>query len=120
MAKLFLTGDRSFSPIYPGLVVIEMFKASLRGDEVMTGDNPGVEALVREIAEQVGLGLTVVPSTTCDDGRVDWDTRHKSLADDVAVRVFHVEPMSSSIVKSALRTLSDERVEIVTPVELLG
>lgn len=123
MTKLFLTGDRSFSPIYPGLVVVQMFKAALRGDKVMTGDNPGVEQLVRDIAAEVGLDIEVVATSFhAVTGKPGWDVRHKQLADagDIKVMVFHVEPMASSVVKSVMAVMPEDRYELLTPVELLG
>lgn len=121
MARIFFTGDRSFSPIYPGLVIMDMFKAHVAGDEILTGvNNGGVEQIVRDAAETVGLKIQVLPQGQLSNGKPDFPTLHKALPSDVQVRVYHVEPMSSSVVASVLTNVPDARVELVTPAELLG
>lgn len=120
MARILFTGDRSFSPIYPGMVVMDLLRAVVAGDEILTGINDGVEQIVRDVAENVGLHVTVLPQGQLPNGKPDFDSRHKALPSDVHVRVYHVEPMASSVVASALTHVPDARVEILTPAELLG
>lgn len=114
MSKVFFTGDRSMTPFYPGLVIIEMFKRALAGDTILTGENTGVEAIVRDVAQAVGLEVEVVSNADT------WDARHESLADDVQVLAFHFEPMASSVVQSLFRVLPTERVTLVGELDVVG
>lgn len=112
----FITGDRSDSIIYPGLVAIAVIRALAAGDHIVTGDNTGVESHVRAIMETAGVTYGVV--TTPEDR--DWDARHAQVRDDgYAVVAIHSDPQSSSVIRSLLATIPDDALTLSTPVDLL-
>jgi hypothetical protein len=119
--NVFITGDRTPTLIYPGMVAIEMIRTLAAGDTVMTGDNAGVEEIVREIAKQAEVEVQVVPSTHSADGKVQWDERHAFVASipDTRVVAIHADPHSSSVVKSLFATMGDEAVTLRTTADLL-
>lgn len=118
---VFITGDRMESPFYPGFVVMEMLKAAVRGEQLMTGTNDtGVEAAVRRIAEDAGQPVLLVETPFTGEGKPDWDARHAGLAADVRVVVVHMDPMASHIGRSVLSHLPDDRVTLLSPAEMLG
>jgi hypothetical protein len=120
--NVFITGDRTPTPIYPGMAAIEMIRALGAGDKVVTGDNGGVEAMVREIAKQADVEVEVIASSHTPEGKVDWDSRHVFLGSvpDMRVVAIHADPHASSVVKSLFATLGDDQVTLRTPVDLLG
>lgn len=122
VTKVFITGDRSLSPAYLPLVSIEMLRAVASGVKVVTGDQPGVEALVRELARAAGIEVEVVTLAVVSDKPTadEWDARHTALVEaEIEVIAVHSDPHASSVVKSLFRTTSDDAVRVVTPADLL-
>lgn len=124
MSKIFITGDRQMSAVYPGLAAIEMLRAMHAGHEVVTGDNNGIEFFVRELAKGAGIELATVanPVTLTDEGKPNWDERVQDilqLEDLVEIVAIHTDPHSSSIIRSLVGRIGDETLRIVTPADLL-
>lgn len=125
--QVFITGDRSqYSVGLIGFVAIELLRAAGRQDTVLTGDNPGVEAIVRRLADDSGFPVTVVESPRDSDNPqyVDWDARHERLKEtDARVIVIHGQPESSRIGRSVERTFGDagqDRVTFVSLIDLIS
>lgn len=123
MTTLFITGDRSdANPFFAGYIALRMLGAAGQRKNIMTGDNAGVESLVRRIADDADFPVEVVPSPLGDDGKVDWDARHVNIAeavkDGLEVLVVHADPMASRITPSALRVFGDDAVRIATELDL--
>lgn len=118
---VFITGDRSFSPIYFGLVAVEMLKAVSVGAKIVTGVNAGgVEQMTRELGKLSGIEITTVENFMTAEGHVDWDERHAQIDDgETQVVLIHTDPMGSRVVKSALAQFSDDGVRVVTPADLI-
>jgi hypothetical protein len=112
---VFITGDRSLDALNPGFVAVEMLRALAKGEDIMTGDNGGVEAVVRTLAEQAEFPVIVVASPKNEAGYTDWDARHQGLSDEVRVLFVHSEPMSSRIGHSLVASLPEERVQMLSP-----
>jgi metal-dependent hydrolase (beta-lactamase superfamily II) len=119
MTSIFITGDRTDSIAYIGMVAVEMLKAQAAGATIITGDSEsGVEALVKAYGEQAGVEVAVIGGY----GK-SWDARHEYVRDEYAdseVVAIHVEPHASSVIKSLVRVFDDgvassDRLRLVTP-----
>jgi len=123
MASIFITGDRMFSPIYVPLVFTEMLRASVNGDIVSTGDQEGIEGIVRLIADEVGMSIDVLPAQRGADGKVDHAVRAQMLnhpsSGVTSIVAVHADPMASSVTK-ALMEYAENKVRLVSPLDLLG
>ncbi len=126
--KLFITGERSrrMMPIMmpAALAVITQvmhnnWVAQATGQpearfDIVTGDNTGVEQLVRDLLNGVGAAYQVVPTGIDPDTQEPaWDVRHEvvnALADRVAF--IHTSPLESSLGRSLLQACGD-KVEFV-------
>lgn len=128
MTTTFITGDRSDSLIYPGLVAVEMLRVLGRGQTISTGSNPtGVDALVRHLADAAGVEVILVPLpvTTTDEGKPNWDEVARDvlelpyLSEVVAI---HTDPHASSIIRALMNAMdaTDDLLRLVTPAELLA
>lgn len=120
--KVFITGDRSAHPAMFGFAAIELLRAVGRGETVVTGESAGIEDAVRQIAKQADIEIEVALDPPLgDNGKPDWDVRHKALAaqEDVRFVLIHSDPMDSRIGASLMRCVGDERLTIVTPADLL-
>ena len=121
---VFIEGDRMMTPFYPGVVLTEMFKAHVAGKTIITGtEDGGIEQLVRHIAQEVGLEISVVESHALDVPENpghwrDWDKRHLALDEHTEVLIIHVDHQDCRESKSALAVLPDERVRMWSPVDL--
>lgn len=112
MARVLLTGDRSANIMMMGFVALEMLRACARGDDIVTGDNAGVESMVRSLAERTGVKVEVL------EGGKPWDARHEAMRDGHGVEtvvVIHGDPLSSSMYPSICETWGDDAVTLVTP-----
>lgn len=118
----FITGDRSMAIFYPGQVAVEMIRALGQGNGIATGENDGVEAIVRALANEAGveIGIVTNPETPLENGKVDWDARHATLPDHMTVVGVHADPHDSRVLQSVLRVVPDDRVRLVTAVDLLA
>src|SRR4051812_12356231 len=116
MSKVFITGDRSQGPFYIPLVAIELLRAVNDGDEVATGENGGVEQIVRDVAERAGVHIRVVPGD-----KSMFAERHAALAKEgYTVVVVHSAPEASSLLPSVLEAFpADNDVRIVTHADLM-
>lgn len=130
-SKIFITGDRMMTAVYPGQVMIEMLRARNEGKQIMTGVNTGgVEELVRMIGEQSGVDIqvieqtyiTTVPADAPLGQRVDWDARNLYLKEDLEIEVLsiHVDHHTCRESMSALKVLPEERVRLLSTVDLLS
>ena len=126
MPKFFITGDRSRRmmplevPLVAGLLAGIMqsnWAAKATGQdealiEIVTGDNTGVEQVVRDLLETLGATCHVVPTGVDPDTQEPaWDVRHEvvnALADKVVF--IHTAPLESSIGKS-LEQICGDKVE---------
>jgi hypothetical protein len=122
--KLFITGERSrrmmpvMMPVVAGMLVQVMqanwiAQATDQPDariEIVTGDNTGVEQLVRDLLAGLGAPCHVVPTGVDPDTQEPaWDTRHEvvnALADHVLF--VHTSPLDSSLGKSLLKVCGDK------------
>lgn len=121
--KVFITGDRSMTPFYPGFVAVEMLRALGNGDTLATGALDGVEAVVRELGAQAGLAdLELWGHQLTDEGKPDFDELFARLAkdEDVRVVVIHFDPAVSSVVGALFRNFADDRVTLRSPADLMG
>lgn len=110
--KVFITGDRSMNEIYPAIVMVEMLKAAHAGSEIVTGDNLGIEILVRSFGELAGVPVEVICGS-------EWDTRHELLKSlEIGVVAIHGAPFESSVVRSLTSIMPDSELRIVTPADL--
>lgn len=119
--RVFITGDRQFTPIYPMQVTLEVIRALGKGHKVATGTNGGVEELVRSLAETTDLNIDVVEQTMLPTGKPDFEGRARAMAvldDIVEVVVIHVDPHSSTVAKAALAEV-ESKTRLVTPADLL-
>lgn len=117
MTNVFITGDRSgANPFMAGMIAMEMLRAAGAGDKIVTGDNPGVEEIVRKIADDADLAIDVVQSPRVDGSEhIDWDRRHRRLRDDeVKIVLFHVDPMSSRVGRSLMSIMPDDQLKLVS------
>jgi hypothetical protein len=113
--NVFITGDRSLSPLYTPLVAIEMLRAMNAGKHVVTTDSNGVAHIVRDLAQRSGVEITVLPAPISGD----WEEYHENV-----VRVYqpeeivavHVDPLASSVLKSLLNR---DELRVVTHAELM-
>lgn len=106
--------------IYPGQVAIEIMRALANGDDIMTGDNDGVESVVRAFSESAEFPVHVVPTPhQSETGVADWDSRHQHLGDGVNVVVVHADPHASHIVRSLFNVVDEDRVRLVTTTDAL-
>jgi hypothetical protein len=95
-------------------------RALAQGDGIATGDNDGVESVVRAFAETAEIPILVVPTPiNAETGKPDWDDRHRHLGEDTAVVAVHADPHDSSVVKSLFAILADDRVRLVTLTDVL-
>lgn len=123
MSNIFITGDRKFSPVYLPLVYDTMLTALAKGDTISTGNQGGVEEVVRVVAERNGVTVQVIEATTGEDGKVDHVARAKSLAHpssgvDEIVAV-HADPLTSSVIR-ALLDHADDKTRLTTVADLIG
>jgi len=118
----FITGDRSASPFSMGLVALEMLRALGNGDQLMTGAENGIEAMVRHLAEEAEVDVIEVPTPPLE-GDTRWDERHATIRDTGVKRfvVVHGDPLASHLVASLERVLDDDLhdLSIVTGMSLL-
>ncbi len=119
--RVFITGDRQDADVTSlGQVAIELLKAAGRGDAVSTGDNEGIESLVRRVSDETGFPVEVLESPRLGSdsefsGYVDWDTRHQLIKDmDSRVVVIHQSPSNSRILSSLDRVFADDEAERVS------
>lgn len=112
---LFITGDRSNDMLNTGFVAVEMLRALAKGEDLMTGDNAGVERFVRDIAAHAEVPLLVVESPRTEQGYVDWDKRHTAFTDEVRVLFIHNDPQASRIGRSLLQNLPEDRLQLLVP-----
>lgn len=121
--RVFLTGDRQMSPIYPMQVVLEVVRALAAGNTIVTGINGGVEELVRSLADQITeFNVEVVEQDTLDTGKPDFMARAAKVAamDDIAeIVVIHADPHLSNVAKSFLAE-AEGKTRLVTPADLLA
>ena len=116
MSTTFITGDRMLSPVYPPLVAVEMLRAVAQGDKIATGENDGVEAIVREFGKLAGIDVSVR-----EGDKAAFDARHEALVkDEIPVVMIHVDPHESSVYASLARTTPDDAVRLVTPLDLVS
>lgn len=115
---VFITGDRSLSPVYPALVAVEMLRAVAQGDKIETGDNGGVELIVREFAKLAGIEVSVL-----EGDKSTFDARHAALAvAGTPLVVVHADAHASSMIPSILSAYGDagdDLVRIATPADLV-
>lgn len=115
---VFITGDRMMTPLYPGQVAVEMLRALAHGKNIATGDQLGIEEVVRVIGKLSEVEVEVVNSPIMDvpEQWVDWDTRHKALLerDGLEFVAIHVDPLSCTGVKSVLMTVPEDRLRLVS------
>jgi hypothetical protein len=119
--RVFITGDRQFTPIYPMQVTLEVIRALGKGHTVATGTNGGVEELVRSLAEATDLNIDVVEHNTLPNGKPDFLTRAQAMSmveDIVEVVVIHVDPHTSTVAAASLAHTED-KTRLVTPADLL-
>lgn len=117
--KVFITGDRSLDPITALVAVDAMVQTlateypTLRGMDLLTGDQGGVEAALRYLMP----GVRVVPSTTLPSGKTDFDARHgEALKDADVCWLFHTDPLASNIYKSAVKYWGDSSLRLLPSV----
>lgn len=119
MSKTFITGDRSMGPAYPILVSAAMLRAVAQGDAIATGENGGVEEMVRGLGQLAGIQVEVIPG-----GKPDFDTRHAAVYESGAKAVvIHVDPHASSLTPSLLSAFAgadDDRVTLMGVQDLLA
>ena len=120
--KVFITGDRSMTPFYPGFAAVEMLRALGGGDSLATGSLEGVEAVVRELASQADVPLEQWAHVETGEGKPDFDELFARLAEDADVRVvvIHFDPAVSSVVAALFRHFDDDRVTLRSPADLMG
>lgn len=122
MSRVFITGDRTGCLAYPALVAGQLLQAVAAGEQVVTGDNDGVEALVRGIAALGGVPVEVIETPRDASGTADWDRRHRLVILDgegpARVVAIHVDPFTSKVVASALQQWGDG-LQLVTEADLL-
>lgn len=106
--------------IYPGQVAIEIMRALANGDDIATGDNDGVESIVRAFAESAEFACTIFPTpTNAETGKPDWDVRHAHLPDGMDVLVVHADPHASHVVASVFKVLDEDHVRLVSTLDAL-
>ncbi len=116
MTTVLITGDRSNSLIYPGVVALEMMRAMQRGDEIATTDNQtGVDTLVVAFGRATGVPVTVLPLSAHVDRTVGYDAIFSTVMADKAVFV-HSDPHASSLFRDLTAVVADpDLVTLVTP-----
>jgi hypothetical protein len=119
MSRLLITGDRTLSPVYPTMVLVEMLRAVSNGQDIITGTNDGVEALVRSAGQEADVPVAVIENPTTPEGWIDWDARHAGISEDTTVLVIHADVHESRVGKSVLNTVPEDRVKLVTLADLL-
>ena len=117
---VFITGDRSINPLLGieavGSLVSQIgANALVRGQTItlMTGDNDGVEWIVREFLASLSVKIETLETPKLEDGTPDWDTRSDTL-ENVCDQVFfvHSDPLASSIGKSLVAHVSEDKLVI--------
>lgn len=117
--KIFVTGDRSLpAPFALGAIAVILVK-ELRADNeltVVTGVNDGVEDAVRAFCAATDVPVEVVENGPAgENGKPDWDARHKPVAAYVDhTFLVHGDPLSSSIGKSLAGALEDDKLTVVS------
>lgn len=120
--KVFITGDRQMTPIYPMQVTVEVVRALGKGAQIVTGTNVGVEQLVRELTDMAGVQVQVVEQTMLPNGKPDFEGRARAMAvlDDLTeVVAIHSDPHASRIIAALLANVED-KTRLVTPADLLA
>ncbi len=114
MTTVYITGDRSMSPMPAASVVSLVINTILtkhpEGIALITGDSPsGIEKAVRYLVP--GEALTVVQRTLDDNNRPDFDAAHKLMIDAVdEVFVIHTDPLNSRLTKSVAQIFPEDKV----------
>lgn len=113
--KVFITGDRALDPLSSIIAADALMTAiahehpTLRGLDILTGDQSGVEAAVRYLLP----GVRTVASERLPDGKIDFDARHgEAIKDADQCWVFHTDPLASNIYRSAVKFWGDSALRI--------
>lgn len=112
MSTVFITGDRGvWAPSAVGVVSVEVVRALVAGDTIMTGQERGIEEAVLFLAAETGLPVVVAdPTPRSANGRRDYPTRLASLPDDV--RFVFVGDAMHSVWYKTLASHADDRVSL--------
>lgn len=115
--KVFITGDRSFSPAYMPLVAVELLRAVGAGDEIATGELGGVEDIVRTLAAMSNIDIKQVPG----DKTMLAERAVALEADGWSVVVIHTAPELSSVWRTLVDAFGDddERIRLATHGDLM-
>lgn len=114
MTTVYLTGDRSMSPMaavgVTNLIIMKLLNDHPEGIVIVTGDSPsGIEKAVRYLIPQAAL--KVFARELDEEGRPDFDGAHKALLSEVdEVVVIHTDPLNSRLTKSVAQTFPAEKV----------
>lgn len=112
----FITGDRKGHPAYVPLVAIEMLRAVAQGDKIVTSDNHGVDAIIREFGERAGIEVEVRPTPRDANGKRDYAAFMSDLDDDESFRelvILHLAPHESQLVANVVAHVDPEHSRIV-------
>lgn len=115
--RIYITGDRSVNP----LVAVQVVAATISNiameakakDEpfaLITGNAPqGIEAAVRYLVPK--QAVKVFEREKDAEGKVDFDTQHYLIKDDVEEVIFlHTDPLSSTVGKSVAKIFDADKV----------
>lgn len=115
--RIYITGDRSINPLAAVQVVgatianIAMkAKATNEPFALITGNAPqGIEAAVRYLVPKQAVKVFEREMTA--EGKVDFDTQHYLIKDDVEEVIFlHTDPLSSTVGKSVAKIFDADKV----------
>lgn len=115
--RIYITGDRSVDPLAAVQIVgatianIAMqAKAKNEPFALITGDAPqGIESAVRYLVPK--QAVKVFERERLVDGKVDFDTQHALIKDDVDEVIFlHTDPLSSTVGKSVAKIFDADKV----------
>jgi hypothetical protein len=112
---LYITGDRAINPLaavnlVAGALSILTLENKAEPFAIVTGNAPtGVERAVRYLIPAQAVKVFEREKTA--EGKVDFDTQHTLIKDDVDEVIFlHTEPLGSTIGKSVAKIFPPEKV----------
>lgn len=112
---IYLTGDRALDPltavqVVAGALSILTLENKAQPFRVITGDAPtGIERAVRYLIP--AQACKVFEREKLADGKVDFDTQHILIKDDVDTVVFlHSDPLGSTVGKSVAKVFDFDKI----------
>lgn len=115
--RIYITGDRSIDPLAAVQIVAATIanvaveaKKTNEPFSLVTGNAPqGIESAVRYLVPKQAVKVFEREKTV--EGKVDFDTQHILIKDDVDEVIFlHTDPLSSTVGKSVAKIFDADKV----------